>query len=130
MKNRALRVQGFVAGVCVTAVIVALFPLLLLRQESVSDSEEMAWKTITIGGVATFEVPETCITDPGAGTTYLACPTDENPTPTPEMTFSSDGVTVNVRRWEGLESPYWDHVIASMTVLQPMTRDITINIDK
>ncbi len=88
------------------------------------------WQTITIGGVVTFEVPAACHIDPGAGNAYLVCPTEENPTPTPEIHFSSDGQTVNVRRWENLESPYWNHMVASMKVVQPMTRDITINIQK
>ena len=78
----------------------------------------------------TFEVPSICHVNPGAGSRYLVCPTEENPQPIPEMFFSSDGQTVNVYRWENLESLYWDHIVASMKVVQPMTRDITINIQK
>ena len=88
------------------------------------------WQTVTIGGVVSFEIPKACKLDPGAGNAYLICPTAENDQPTPEMNFSSDGVTVNVHRWEGLESPYWDHIIASMKIIQPMSRDITINVEK
>ncbi len=97
--------------------------------DSATDGET-AWKSVTIGGIVTFEIPVECTLDPGAGNAYLICPTDENPTPTPEMKFSSDGITVNVRRWEGLETPYWDHIIESMNVVTPMERDITITIEK
>lgn len=89
-----------------------------------------AWQTVTIGGVVNFEIPSTCTLDPGAGNAYLICPTANNDQPTPEMNFSSDGITVNVHRWEDLVSPYWDHIVASMKVVQPMERDITINIEK
>lgn len=89
-----------------------------------------AWQTVTIGGVVTFEIPKTCKLDSGAGSSYLYCPTAENDQPLAEMVFSTDGSTVNVRRYENLETPYWDHIIASMKIVQPMTRDITINVEK
>ena len=89
-----------------------------------------SWQTVTIGGIVSFEIPKTCTLDPGAGNAYLICPTAGNDQPTPEMNFSSDGITVNVHRWENLESPYWDHIVASMKVIQPMTHDITINVQK
>jgi hypothetical protein len=88
------------------------------------------WKTITIGGVATFSIPPHCTADPGAGTTYITCPTLDNETPTPEFTFSSDGIQVNMKRWEGLSSPYWNDVIASMRIITPLTHAIQINIEK
>jgi len=87
------------------------------------------WQEIQAGGVVSFLIPPGCQGDPGAGSNYIVCPTEDNPTPTPEMVISSDGITVNVRRWEGMESPYWDQVIASMHVMTPVNRDITINID-
>lgn len=97
-------------------------------ENSAADAE--SWKEVTIGGIVTFEIPVECTLDPGAGNAYLICPTEENPTPTPEMNFSSDGITVNVRRWEGLETPYWNPIIESMNVVTPMERDITITIQK
>jgi hypothetical protein len=103
------------------------------RSEMLSPSasdDGVAWQTVTIGGIVTFEVPKDCVLDPGAGTAYLVCPTEENDQPLPEMAFSSDGVTVNVRRYENLESPYWEHIVASMSVVQPMDHDITINIQE
>lgn len=88
-----------------------------------------AWQTVTIGGVVNFEIPSTCTLDPGAGNAYVICPTEAIPDPIPEVHFSSDGMTVNVRR-TAITSPYWDHVIASMSIVQPMMRDITINVEK
>ena len=88
------------------------------------------WKTITIGGVVSFQIPPQCNTDAGAGSTYVTCPTANNPTPTPEFVFSSDGIQVNMRRHENLASPYWNDVLASMKVIQPLTHKIQINIDK
>lgn len=95
-----------------------------------TDGTETTWQTVTIGSIVSFEIPKACQLDAGAGNAYLICPTAENPQPTPEMNFSSDGITVNVHRWEKIESPYWDHVVASMRVVQPMTHDITINVEK
>ncbi len=87
-------------------------------------------QTILIGGVVSVEIPSTCFTEPAAGSTYITCPTAENETPTPEMVISSDGIQVNVRRWEGLESPIWDEVVASLRVLTPLDRAIQINVDQ
>lgn len=99
-----------------------------------SSDETVSWQTVTIGGIVMFEIPKDCTLKSGtgtdAGTGYLICPTADNSQPTPEMTFSSDGTTVNIRRWENLESPYWNHIVASMKVVQPMTDDITINVQK
>lgn len=88
------------------------------------------WKTINIGGVVNFQIPPQCSTDAGAGSTYVTCPTPDNATPTPEFVFSSDGIQVNVRRWENLSSPYWNDVVASLRVVTPLNRAIQINIDK
>ncbi len=130
MKIRPGHVQGFVAGMCVMGIVIVLFPLLALNMNVPPANDDREWKTVTIGGVVTFEIPSECTLDPGAGNAYLICPTAENPTPTPEMNFSSDGITVNVHRWEGLDTPYWEHVVGSMKVVQPMERDITINVEK
>ncbi len=130
MKTRVAQVQGFVFGACVTAVIFVAFPLLMLRQEGSNDVNEIEWQTVTVGGVVTFEVPAACSLGSGTKAINLVCPTDENPEPLPEMTFWIEGDTVSVRRYENLETPYWDHIVASMEVTQPMTRDITINIQK
>ncbi len=88
------------------------------------------WKTVQIGGVVSFLIPPNCIADPGAGSTYITCPTAGNETPTPEFVFSSDGIQVNMKRWEDMESPYWKDVLASMKVIQPLTHKIQINIDQ
>jgi hypothetical protein len=88
------------------------------------------WKTIIVGGVVSFQIPPQCNTDAGAGSMYVNCPTNNNETPSPEFVFSSDGIQVNIKRWEGLSSPYWNDVLASMKVIQPLTHNIQINIDK
>lgn len=95
-----------------------------------SSDDTVSWQTVTIGGIVTFEIPKDCSLDSGAGNAYLICPTADNSQPTPEMKFSSDGITVNIRRWENLESPYWDHIVGSLKIVQPMTHDITINVQK
>lgn len=95
-----------------------------------SSDDTVSWQTVNIGGIVTFEIPKDCTLDSGAGTHYLICPTADNAQPTPEMKFSSDGITVNVRRWEGLESPYWNHIVGSLKIVEPMTHDITINVEK
>jgi|GEM_PF-7065388 len=88
------------------------------------------WKEVIIGGVASFKIPSHCNTDAGAGTTYITCPNKATDSPTPEFTFSSDGIQVNMKRWEGLESPYWNDVVASMRIITPLTHAIQINIEK
>lgn len=88
------------------------------------------WSTITPGGIAEFHIPPGCNAEGAAGTTYIVCPTPDNPTPIPEFTISSDGRQLNVRRWEDLESPYWDDVIASMRIQTPLKSDVQINIQK
>ncbi len=89
-----------------------------------------AWQTVTIGGIVSFEIPSTCRLGTDAKWMSLICPTTENDQPTPEMSFVLEGNAVSVYRYENLETPYWDHVIASMKIVQPMTRDITINVQK
>jgi len=131
--------KGFVFGALTMAVAVGV-TFLTIRFAGVSDDMVIPvdapadgvdeWQTVAIGGIVTFEIPGACRLSPGAGNAYLICPTDAIPEPSPEMNFSSDGITVNVHRWEGLESPYWNHIVASMKVVQPMERDITINIEK
>ncbi len=88
------------------------------------------WKTVNIGGVVSFQIPPNCNAEPGAGSTYVTCPTPGNETPTPEFVFSSDGIQVNVKRWEEMESPYWNEMLASLKIIQPLNRKIQINIDK
>lgn len=88
------------------------------------------WKTVQIGGVVNFQIPPNCVADAGAGSTYISCPTPGNDSPTPEFVFSSDGIQVNMRRWENTESPYWKDVLASIKLIQPLTHKIQINIDK
>ncbi len=95
-----------------------------------SQQDYKNWKTIIIGGVVSFQIPPHCTTDAGAGSTYVTCPTKNNGTSPPEFVFSSDGIQVNMRRHENLASPYWNDVLASMKVIQPLTHKIQINIDK
>ena len=88
------------------------------------------WKTISIGGIITLQIPSNCSGNGAAGSTYIICPTPDNETPTPEMSVSSDGIQVNIRRWEGLESKYWDSIVSSLKVITPLMNAIQINIDK
>jgi hypothetical protein len=88
------------------------------------------WGTIMPGGVISLRIPPGCMGDPGAGSTYIVCPTPTDDTPTPGMRVSSDGIQVNIRRWEDLEWEHWDKVVASLKVLAPLDRDIQINIQK
>lgn len=46
------------------------------------------------------------------------------------MRISSDGMQVNISRWEDLEWDQWDKVIASLRVLAPLDRAVQINIQK
>jgi len=121
---------GFFLFGSVVVFLVMSFPKTDTLNDTQNPSEEITWQTVTIGNVATFEIPSTCRLDSGAGNAHLICPTAENSQPIPEMNFSSDGITVNVHRWEGLETPYWDHIVGSMKVVQPMDHDITINVEK
>jgi hypothetical protein len=88
------------------------------------------WKTIRVGEIVSFLIPPNCSGDPGAGSVYINCPTAGDNSPTPEFVFSSDGIQVNVRRWENKQSPYWNDMLASMKIIQPLNRTIQINIDK
>jgi hypothetical protein len=95
-----------------------------------SQQDNKNWKTITIGGVLSVQIPPHCNASAGAGSTHITCPTPDNETPIPEFYFSSDGTQVNMRRWEGLSSEYWDATVASLKILTPLNRAIQINIDK
>lgn len=126
-------------AVYVLAALVIMQSAILLFGSSVKDAfaptvsspdDTVSWQTVTIGGIVTFEVPATCHLSGAAGSSYLYCPTNENDQPIGEMVFSSDGATVNVRRYENLESPYWNHIVGSLKIVQPMTRDITINVQQ
>jgi hypothetical protein len=87
-------------------------------------------KELTVGGVATFQIPTHCNASGGAGSTYIVCPTPDNDTPTPEMVISSDGIQVNIKRWENLSSPYWNDIIKSMRITAPLDRAVEIHIAK
>lgn len=88
------------------------------------------WGTIQPGGVVSLRIPPGCHGDPGAGNIYVICPTPGNDTPTPDMHVSSDGMQVNIRRWEDMEWEHWDKVVASLRVLAPLDREVQINIQK
>jgi hypothetical protein len=95
----------------------------------VADAYE-GWGTVTPGGVVTLRIPPGCTTDSGAGSTYIVCPTPGNDTPTPDMRISSDGQLVHIQRWENQKWEQWDKVIASLKVLAPLDREVTIQIQK
>lgn len=86
------------------------------------------WATVEPGGVLRARIPPGCEISPAAGTMYVVCTTDGTRDEMPSMAFSSDGVTVNVHRWEDLEWEYYDAVVASIEVITPVDHDITINI--
>lgn len=88
------------------------------------------WGTIQPGGVVSLRIPPGCHGDPGAGNIYVVCPTPGNDTPTPDMHVSSDGMQVNIRRWEDMDWEHWDKVVASLRVLAPLDREVQINIQK
>lgn len=125
------------AGIAMTGSYLGM--LTLGVQNRGVDQDDALWKTVTIGGAVTFEIPVACALSVDSNdlididfttVSHLVCPTEENPTPTPEMTFWSGISTINVRRYENLETPYWDHIVGSMNVVQPMRSDLTINIQK
>jgi len=87
-------------------------------------------KTISIGGIATVQIPAHCNGEGAAGSHQITCPTPDNETPIPELIISSDGNQINIRRWENLESPYWNDIISSLRIITPLDRPIQINVDK
>ncbi|MFC1787757.1 hypothetical protein ACFLZY_00880 [Patescibacteria group bacterium] len=88
------------------------------------------WKTIKPGGVIEMKIPAHCQGDGAVGTTYVVCPTDDNPHPTPDMSISSDGFSVNIKRWENLEWSYRDQVLESIRIITPLKGSVNLNIDK
>lgn len=87
------------------------------------------WGEIQPGGVVSLRIPPNCKVDPGAGSTYVTCQREWED-PLPEFVVSSDGVQVNIRRWEGLEVAHWDEIIASLRVLTPLRSEVQITIEK
>lgn len=98
--------------------------------ESAAADPYEGWGEIQPGGIVSLRIPPGCYGDPGAGSIYVICPTAEQPEPIPEFVASSDGIQVNIRRWEGLEVAHWDEIIASIRVLAPLDRAVQINIEK
>lgn len=96
---------------------------------AVADPYE-GWHEIQPGGVVSMRIPPNCQADPGAGNLYVVCPENEGDTPTPDMHISSDGIQVNIRRWENMEWDQWDKVIASLRVMPDLDRDVQISIQK
>lgn len=126
-------------AVYVLAALVIMESAILLFGSSVRDAfaptvsspdDTVSWQTVTIGGIVTFEIPVTCHLSEARGFSSLYCPTDDNDQPIGEMVFSSDGTTVNVGRYENLETPYWNHIVGSLKIVQPMTHDITIHVQE
>ncbi len=87
------------------------------------------WVTLQPGGVISMQIPPTCHGDPGAGTTYIVCETNDGSDPLPSMVVSSDGIQVNVKRYEDSEWEFWDEVISTIRVLK-VDRDITVSIQR
>lgn len=87
------------------------------------------WGEIRPGGVISLRIPPGCKGDPGAGSTYVYCG-DLEDQPLPEFVVSSDGIQVNVRRYEDLEVREWDKILSSMKLLMPLNRAVQINIDE
>ena len=88
------------------------------------------WGTITPGGVVSLRIPPGCTSDAAAGSIYVACPTPGNDTPPPDMQVSSDGIQVNIKRWEKQDWDQWDKVVDSLKVMEPLDHDIQINVQK
>lgn len=82
------------------------------------------------GGAVSLRIPPGCQAEGAAGSTYVTCPTPGNPTPTPDLVASSDGLTVDIKRWEDQSWEHWDKVIASLRVLTPLDREVKITIQK
>ena len=84
------------------------------------------WGTIQPGGVISLRIPPGCTGDPGAGSIFVICEGGD----IPEFVASSDGMQVNIRRWEDMEVKEWDKILASMRLLTPLNRAVQINIDE
>ncbi len=135
-KNSMKKIFGFLAlvtllgGGCVTNTYYVQQSPTTTTTNIPANNSEPTTQTVVIGGVVTVEIPKNCTTEGAAGSTYISCPTADNPTPTPEMVISSDGKQVNVKRWEGLESPIWNDVVKSLKITTPLDRAIQINVEK
>ncbi|MBU0597222.1 hypothetical protein KJ641_03665 [Patescibacteria group bacterium] len=101
--------------------------------ESTSNTDsniQVEMQTLSFGGAITMEMPIGCRIDGVAGSSYIVCPTVESPTPSPSMVVSTDGLTVNIRRWEANSSDIWDHALDSLKILSPHDKELQINIEK
>lgn len=97
--------------------------------DTIRDINNTSWRTFTESGVE-FKLPPGYKMDAGAGNRYVVRDDPNNPSPTPDMHISTDGLQVNFRRWEGNAWQYWDEVIASIRIKTPLTHQLQINIDK
>lgn len=89
-----------------------------------------AWTTIYPGNVISLKIPPGCVGDPGAGSIYVVCATPDGSDPLPSMVTSSDGVIVNIRRYEGAAWKDWDKVIASIAINTPVREGFRLTIEK
>ena len=88
------------------------------------------WTTISPGGVVDLKIPPGCKTEGAAGSNYISCPTKDTPAPLPVMVISSDGMQVNIRRYQNHSWEYWDRVISTLLIKTPLNRAIQISIEK
>ena len=85
---------------------------------------------VSISGMLTLQIPSGCRSDFSGGSTFIVCPSYDNPTPPPDMSISTNDGVINIRRWEDLVWESWDDVIASIRIITPLTQEIQITIQK
>lgn len=115
-------VAVFVAG--------ALFGREIFRSKTVSLERDPyeGWETVEFEGVISMRIAPGCLRALDAS--HIICPTEENDQPLPEMTVRMVDGVLEIRRWEGLSSVYWDQMIASIRLLAPLKQDVQIFIEK
>lgn len=137
MKNGLFILLGIIIGIC-ASMFLGIF-LMPIDDDYSSGADQMmpaddmnvinGYTTHEFGGVVTIDLPASCTIDGAAGSSYVICPTEDNPTPTPEMVVSSDGITVNIKKWEGLNTEFYQRAVSTLKVKTPLTRAINITIE-
>lgn len=103
--------------------------LLSDKSQSVVQSSQKEFYTQSFGGVITLDIPSECIIDGAAGSGFVTCPTKENPTPIPDMVVTTDGFIVDIKKWEGRDTDFYQKVISTLKVKTPLNRSIKISIE-
>lgn len=129
--------KRFIVVLCVlmlASIVYKAWPdLVSLRERFVAKLVPVAsdpyegWGEIRPGGVVSLRIPPGCHESAGAGSIYVYCG-DQEDQPLPEFVTSSDGMQVNIGRWEDLEVREWDKILSSMKLLMPLNRAVQINI--